>query len=365
MSDALTNAVRFPATRDARVPREGAPPLAWVLLVAAVAGIGALGLTIGVVLIPLDQVWTILTGGDAERVSWTRIVLDYRLPRVLTALVAGAALGATGLLLQTTFRNPLADPWFLGLVHSARLGVAVFVVFAGARGASVLDSLGLLSNLGLVVSAAAGALAMTLALTALAPRVTPVTLLLTGLMLGQAAEGLISVVLHFTSEAQARVFASWNDGTFVNVTFGQLQLLGVVVTGGIAAAVLLSRSLDVMLLGDEYARTLGIAVTRVRAVAVGVAALLTGAVTAYCGPIAFLGILAPHLARSLFRTASHRTLLPATLLVGAGIATAADLVTHGPWSKHFFHLNAMMGLVGAPVVLVLLFRRGGLRSLEL
>jgi iron complex transport system permease protein len=320
---------------------------------------------IGVVYIPLDQVWSILTTGQADRVTFTRIVWDFRVPRVLTALLAGAALGTTGLLLQTTFRNPLADPWFLGLVHSARLGVAVFVVAAGAGGATVLGSLGLMSNLGLVVAAALGALLMTAALTGLAPRVTPVTLLLTGLMLGQAAEGLISVVLHFTSEPQARVFAAWNDGTFVNVTFAQLQLLFVISLAGASAAWILSKDLDVLLLGDDYARSLGIPVARVRMLSVGVAALLTGAVTAYCGPIAFLGILAPHLARAMFRTAAHKTLLPAALLVGAGIAATADLVTHLPWSKHFLHLNAMLGLVGGPVVVVLLFRRSGLRSLEI
>jgi iron complex transport system permease protein len=349
--------------REAHIGSE-ATPLTWALLIAAVMAVAIAGLIIGVVFVPLDQVFSILTTGEAQRVSWVRIVMDFRLPRVLTALVAGASLGITGLLLQTTFRNPLADPWFLGLVHSARFGVAAFVVLAGAGGATVLGSLGLMSNLGLVVSAALGAIAMTGVLTTLAPRVTPVTLLLTGLMLGQAAEGLISVVLHFTTETQARVFNAWNDGTFVNVTFAQLQLLSGVLIAGAVSATLLAKQLDVLLLGDDYARTLGLAVTRTRMAAVGTAALMTGAVTAYCGPIAFLGILAPHLARAIFRTAAHRTLLPAALLLGALIAGTADLITHLPWSKHFLHLNAMLGLVGGPVVVVLLFRRGGLRSLE-
>jgi iron complex transport system permease protein len=345
--------------------RSGPPVWTWLVLLGGVAAVAALGLTLGVVFVPLDQVMTILTGGEADRITWTRIVLDFRLPRVLTALTAGACLGMTGLLLQTTFRNPLADPWFLGLVHSARFGVALFVVLAGAAGSTVLAQLGLMSNVGLVIAAAGGALLMTLVLMMLAPRVSPVTLLLTGLMLGQAAEGLISVVLHFTSEAQARVFASWNDGNFVNVTFAQLRLLGAAAAAGTVGAALLARFLDVMLLGDDYARSLGLAVTRVRVTAVALAALLTGAVTAYCGPIAFLGILAPHLGRALFRTAKHRTLLPAALLLGAILAGTADLITHLPWSKHFLHLNAMLGLVGGPVAVILLFRRGGLRSLEL
>jgi iron complex transport system permease protein len=364
MSTEVTSALPSSALPREVRERAGGNAVTWAVLIASVLAIAAAGLIIGVVFVPLDQVWSILTSGQAERVTWVRIVMDFRLPRVLTALVAGAALGTTGLLLQTTFRNPLADPWFLGLVHSARFGVAAFVVLAGAGGATVLGSLGLMSNLGLVISAALGAVLMTAVLTVLAPRVTPVTLLLTGLMLGQAAEGMISVVLHFTTESQARVFASWNDGSFVNVTFAQLQLLLLVLIAGSASAFLLAKPLDVLLLGDDYARSMGIAVTRVRAVAVGTAALMTGAVTAYCGPVAFLGILAPHLARSVFRTASHRTLLPATLLLGALIAATADLVAHLPWSKHFLHLNAMLGLVGGPAVVLLLFRRGGIRSLE-
>jgi iron complex transport system permease protein len=362
MTTPTTGVLRSRAlSRDAPLPARG---LTWALLAGAVITVAVTGLIVGAVFVPLDQVFSILTSGTADRVSWVRIVMDFRLPRVLTALVAGAALGLTGVLLQTTFRNPLADPWFLGLVHSARFGVAAFVVIAGAGGATVLGSIGLLSNLGIVVAAAAGASAMTAVLTALAPRVTPVTLLLTGLMLGQACEGLISVVLHFTSESQARVSAAWNDGSFVNVTFAQLQLLTIVLAAGVLCGVMLMKYLDVLLLGDDYARSLGIAVHRVRMIAVGTAAGLTGAVTAYCGPIAFLGILAPHLARAAFGTAAHRTLVPAAILMGALVAGTADLIAHLPWARHFLHLNAMLGLVGGPAVVFLLFRRGGLRSLE-
>jgi iron complex transport system permease protein len=271
MSTEITRALPSSALpREDRV-RAGGNSLTWAVLVVSLLAVRAAGLIIGVVFVPLDQVWSILTSGRAERVTWVRIVMDFRLPRVLSALAAGAALGTTGLLLQTTFRNPLADPWFLGLVHSARFGVAAFVVIAGAGGATVLGSLGLMSNLGLVISAAAGATPMTGVLAALAPRVTPVTLLLTGLMLGQAAEGMISVVLHFTTETQARVFAGWNDGNFVSVTFAQLQVLAAVLLAGAGSALVLTKPLDVLLLGDDYARSMGVAVARVRAMAVGIA----------------------------------------------------------------------------------------------
>lgn len=335
----------------------------WAVLLAVVVAVGALQLTIGVVYIPPGEVAALLFGRGADDV-WARIVLDFRVPRVLTSLVAGGSLGVCGLLLQTTFRNPLADPWFLGLVHSARLGVAVLVVAAGATGTSVLGDAGLLTGLGLVLAAAAGALGMTLVLIALAPRVNPVTLLLAGLMLGQTAQGMISVLLHFVSEAQGRVFQSWDDGTFTAASVEQWRLLAAVSALGLLSAVVLIKPLNTLLLGDTYARTLGLAVRRTRMAAIATAAVLAGAVTAFCGPIAFLGILAPHVARALFGTADHRVLVPAVVLVGAGLAATADFVTHLPWSRHFFHMNAVLGLIGGPTVVLLLLRNAGLRRFE-
>ncbi|MEM7587440.1 MAG: iron ABC transporter permease [Acidobacteriota bacterium] len=351
-----------PALSADRLRPQGVGALPWLVLLAAVAAIFLLELALGVVWIPLRDVFSLLLGFDASVDRWHRIVLDFRLPRTLTALTAGAALGVCGLLLQTTFRNPLADPWFFGLVHSARLGVALFVVISGSFGSTVLASLGLLSNLGLALSAGLGALAMTSVLLALAPRVGAVTLLLSGLMLGQAASGLVSVVLHFTTSAQSRAFAQWNDGTFVHVGFSQWSLLVSIVALGFACSVVLAKPLNVLLLGENYAHTLGLAVERSRRATVAVAAVLAGAVTAFCGPVAFLGILAPHLARVFFRSADHRVLLPATALVGAGLAALADLIVHLPWSRHFLHLNAMLGLVGGPTVVLLLLRGYGTRE---
>ncbi|MDE2663780.1 MAG: iron ABC transporter permease [Gemmatimonadota bacterium] len=335
----------------------------WLLLGAALLILVGLELTLGAVWIPPGEVLGLLAGTESDAVLG-RILLEFRVPRMLTAIVAGASLGVCGMLLQTTFRNPLADAWFLGLVHSARLGVAVLVVTSAAAGQTVLASLGVLSNLSLVVAAATGALVMTLILMALAPRVGPVTLLLSGLMLGQTAEGLISVVLHFTTEAQARAFASWNDGTFTTVSWSQWSIMGALTLVGLVAALGRTKSLNSLMLGDDYARTLGLRVKRARIQALAAAALLAGVVTAFCGPIAFLGLLAPHLARALFGTADHRALVPAAAVTGAALAALADLITHLPWSRHVLHMNAVMGLIGAPVVLVLLLRRAGVRRFE-
>lgn len=354
----------MPAADDAEVSsrRTSDPAWAvWVVLGGLLTGLAALQLSFGLVSIPLTEVLVLLTGGTSDDV-WSRIVLDFRLPRALAALAAGASLGVAGLLLQTVFRNPLADPWFLGLVHSARLGVALLVVAAGSAGGTLLGGLGFVDSAALAVAAGAGAGGMTLVLLALAPRVSPVTLLLTGLMLGQTAEGLISVVLHFTSEAQGRAFGSWNDGTFTTVTILQWRILAAVGLAGVSVAMALAKPLNTLLLGDDYARTLGLSVARVRMTAVAVAALLAGAVTAFCGPVAFLGILAPHLARAVFRTADHRRLVPAAALLGATLAMLTDVITHLPWSRHFLHMNAVLGLIGGPVVVVLLLRgRSGQR----
>jgi iron complex transport system permease protein len=355
--DALPAAVAAPAAGLDRALRAALP---WSLLVAALLLLLLLELTVGVVWISPGKVFSLLGEREAGDVL-ARIVLDFRVPRALTALLAGAALGTCGMLLQTVFRNPLADPWFLGLVHSSRLGVALLVIASTALGQTVLARLGTLENVGLVLAAAAGAFALALTLMILVVRVAPVTLLLIGLMLGQAAEGTISVLLHFTTEAQARAFASWNDGTFGTVTFGQWTILAMVTLAGVAAAIGLGKSLNSLVLGDDYARTLGLAVRRTRVIALGAAALLAGAVTAFCGPIAFLGILAPHVARTLFITADHRILIPASILTGSCLALLADLITHLPWSRHFLHLNAVMGLIGAPTVVMLLLRRSNLR----
>jgi iron complex transport system permease protein len=335
----------------------------WAALAVGLVVLLAVQLSTGVVFIPPVEVFTALIGGTTDNI-WARILLDFRLPRALTAVAAGASLGVAGILLQTVFRNPLADPWFLGLVHSARLGVAILVVLSGTAGATVLGGMDALNNVGLALAAGLGALGMTAMLMALSRRVSPVTLLLTGLMLGQAAEGLISVVLHFTNEAQGRAFASWNDGTFTTVTMNQWSVLAIIGLAGLAVAVVLAKSLNTLLLGDDYARTLGLAVTRTRAIAVATAAGLAGAVTAFCGPVAFLGILAPHLARAVFGVADHRTLVPASAITGAMLALLADVITHLPWSKHFLHMNAVLGLLGAPVVIFLLLRRQSLRRFD-
>lgn len=339
--------------------------LAYAGLAAAIAAVFFLELTLGAVSIGWREVLAALTGGEASTEVVRPIVLNFRLPRALNALVSGAALGACGLILQTVFRNPLADPFILGVVFGARFGVALLVVITGTAGNALLFKYGLLGDFAMALASALGTVLVLGLLLALSRRVSTVTLLVAGLMLGYLFTGLISVVMHFVDESQARAFTSWSDGSFAGATFQQLQILVPLVAVGLVLAWLQVKPLNSLLLGESYAQSLGLSVERTRQLTFLVLAVLVGTVTAFCGPVAFIGIVTAHLCRLLFRTADHSVLMPAVMLMGALFALLADLITHLPWSRHFLHMNAVNGLIGAPIVLWALLDRRHARSLKL
>lgn len=327
------------------------------LLAAAILVLFAAELTVGVVDIPAGAVLASLTGGEIEREAWGHIVRDFRLPRSLAALVGGAALGACGLMLQTLFRNPLADPFVLGIAHGARFAVALLVVGTGLAGTAFVEQYGLVGNVGLAVAASAGTVAVMAILMVLGRKVDAVTLLLSGLMIGYIAAGLISLILHLIDETQASAFSGWDDASFAGATWAQLAILIPAAVAGLALLFALAKPLNILLLGDTYAHSLGVPLKRLRMACFAVVALLVGTVTAFCGAINFLGLIAGHVARGLLRSEDHRVLLPAAALAGAALALATDLVTHLPWARHLLHLNAVNGLIGGPIVLWVLLRR--------
>jgi iron complex transport system permease protein len=346
-----------PAAGLVAPPATLAPSAVYTVLGSALLVLCILELTIGVVPIPLSALVDIFTGDVPERASWSRIVLDFRLPRAWAAVLAGAGIGMTGLLLQTLFRNPLADPWVLGIVNGAGLGVAIMVVAVSWFGTGLLASLGAAGDVAYIAAAGLGAAALMAGLTAVAPRVTSVTLLITGVVLGFTCQGLISIVLHLApDEAVGRAFWGWFDGDFTGIGYTRLLIFTPLVAAGCAAAYAMVKPLNTLLLGDHYAASLGLSVTRARRRGLGVAALLAGTVTAFCGPVAFLGILVPHACRLMLSTADHRVLVPAVIMGGSTLALAADLVTHLPWSRHLLHVNAVTGAVGGPIVLWMLLR---------
>ena len=341
----------------------GAAP---VFRVAVFVGLGVLFaalfiLTIaaGSVAIPPADVVAVLLGAAPAESSWATIVQQIRLPRAITAALAGAGLGVGGLQMQTLFRNPLADPFILGVSSGASLGVALVVLVAGTAGTSLVDGLGVTGNIGIAGAAAAGAAAVTMVVLAVSRRVTsPATVLIIGLMAGYATSAIVSVLLYsgLGRVERIRAYISWGFGSFGGTTWSELRVLVVAVVAGLVVATLTTKPMNALLLGDRYAASMGVQVRRARLLIVLGASVLAGTITAFCGPIAFIGVAVPHMVRGLLRSSDHRLLVPGTIVLGAAIALAAGLIAQLPGTDATLPLNAVTSLVGAPVVVAILLR---------
>lgn len=367
MTQALPKSFPNPSdyAQDPTLPRLNLGLRPWLLLFLA-AGLVImfmLSMALGSVRIPFDQILTVLLGGEAERASWTNIILKIRLPKAMTATLAGAALGVGGLLMQTFFRNPLADPFVLGVSSGASLGVALVVLSAGTVGGVLLAGFGLAGDLMLVSAAALGAGCTMLVVIAVASRVqNSLTLLILGLMIGYLVSALVSMLLYFAISERIQAYISWTFGSFGGVTREQIPILALSILSGLLIALGLIKSLNALLLGEGYARSLGMNVNLTRVAIVGATALLAGTVTAFCGPISFLGIAVPHLCRSLFNTSDHRMLVPGTILMGAIVAMIAALIAEVPGHNLILPLNAVTALMGAPVVIIVILRQRNLQK---
>ncbi len=351
-------------TDKTKINHSTAQPILLLLLAVVLVVVFLLSLSLGSVKIPLEQIVTILFGGDAEKASWATIVLKFRLPKAITAALAGAALSASGLQMQTLFRNPLADPFVLGISSGASLGVALVVLVAGvAGGSSLLAGVSLVGDVSLAVASISGSALVLLLVMVVARRVqSTMTLLILGLMFGYATSALVSILLYFSIAERIQAYISWTFGSFGGVTWSQLQVFGPVVVAALLFSALLVKPLNALLLGETYARSMGLNVRLARLGIITAAASLAGIVTAFCGPIGFLGIAVPHLCRSLFNTSDHRLLLPAVTLLGAMLALAADLLAQLPGSQLTLPLNAVTALLGAPVVAWVILRQRNLRE---
>jgi iron complex transport system permease protein len=330
------------------------------LLLAAFAA----NLCLGSVSIPIDSILRILTGRPPGRASWASIVLLIRLPKALTALLAGSALAVAGLLMQTLFRNPLAGPFVLGIGSGASLGVALVVLLAGGSAGAFFAAAGLLGDAGIVAAAALGAAGVMALVLAASRRIQNVmTLLILGLLFGYAAGAGVNVLIYLSSAERIQAYISWTFGTFGGTTWSQMRVLAPLVLLGLAGALLARKQLNALLLGEAYARSMGLAVRRARIVLLIITSLLTAVVTAFCGPIAFLGVAIPHLCRSLLSSSDHRLLLPGCALLGGATALLADLAAQLPGSQAVLPLNAVTSLIGAPVIIaVVLSKRNLSRS---
>ena len=361
-----TSNIRVPASLTRGFPAAPGLLLAGLALVALAAFM--LSLAVGSVRIPLDEIVAVLLGGDASKQAWATIVLKFRLPKALTAMLAGAALSVSGLQMQTLFRNPLAGPFVLGISSGASLGVALTVLLAGVAvglggSTTLLAGISLAGDTSLALSAIIGSGLVLLLVMSVARRVqSGMTLLILGLMFGYTTSALVSVLIYFSVVERIQAYISWTFGSFGGVTWRQLQVMAPAILLGLAGAHLLMKPLNALLLGETYALSLGLNVRRVRLGIIGTAAILAGVVTAFCGPIGFLGIAVPHLCRSLLNTSDHRLLLPAVSFMGATLALGADIVAGLPGSQLTLPLNAVTALLGAPVVIWVILRQRNLRQ---
>ena len=320
-----------------------------------------LSLSLGSVHIPLAALFGILTGGEVSSAAWAIIVHTIRLPKAITAVLAGAALSVSGLQMQTLFRNPLADPFVLGISAGASLGVAIVVLTVGSVGSALIAGMGFLGDLGLAVAAIMGAAAVLGGVLLVSRSVQSVmTLLILGLMFGYATGAFVSVLIYFSVPEQIQSYILWTFGSFGSVTWRQMPVFISAIFMGLLLAFLCIKPLNALLLGENYARSMGLNVKRIRLWILVSASILAGATTAFCGPIAFLGLAVPHLCRSLLHTSDHRVLMPAVTCLGATLALLSDLIAHLPGSQFVLPLNAVTSLIGAPIVIWFILHRKNL-----
>ena len=318
-----------------------------VLLVAS--------LLYGSVRIPASEVIDILFGGESEKSAWRHIILESRLPQALTALLSGAALAAAGLMLQTAFNNPLAGPDVLGINAGAGLGAAIVLLLFG--GIMPTGNLLLGGSLTLVAAAFVGALLVTLLILSFAARLrNHAMLLIIGMMVGYVVASVVSLLNFFSTAEGVQSYMMWGMGNFGGVSRQSLPLFATLTLVGLAIAISLVKPLNALLLGERYAKNLGVDIRRTRTLLLLSTGLLVAVTTAYCGPISFIGLAVPHIARLLLGTGNHRSLMPTTMLCGSLIALLCNLISTLPGDNGLLPLNAITPIIGAPVIIYVIVK---------
>lgn len=317
-----------------------------------------LNIVVGTIAIPLNDAFSILFGNDQQPQVWQNIILKSRLPQALTAMVAGAGLAISGLQMQTVFSNPLAGPSVLGISNGASLGVAFVVLATGSIGGVALSSLGAVGNAAISLAAIFGAMSVMALIVYVSQKVQGnATLLIIGVMIGYVATAIIGVLKYFSNEEDIRAYVVWGLGSFSRVSGNQMELFVVLMLILIPLSMLTVKTLNILLLGEQYARNLGLNIKRARLLVIGCSSILVAIVTAYCGPIMFIGLAVPHLCRAIWRTSDHRVLMPATMLTGTALALICNLIARMPGFEGALPINSVTALIGAPVVAMVLFRR--------
>ena len=327
-----------------------------LLLVASIIMLFAINLIVGSVRIPLADVCDILFDKFDGKESWKYIIMENRLPQALTAMLCGASLAVCGLMLQTAFRNPLAGPDVFGISSGAGLGVAIVMLFLGGSVSTTLFTVS--GFLAILTSAFIGAIVVTMIILFLSTMVrNSVLLLIVGLMVGYVSSSAVALLNFFASEEGVKNYMVWGMGNFGGVSMDHMLLFALLCLVGIIASIFLIKPLNIMLLGTQYAESLGINIRQIRNLLLVTVGLLTAVTTAFCGPISFIGLAIPHISRLLFRTDNHQILLPGTVLTGAVIALFCNLICYLPGELGIIPLNAVTPLIGAPVIIYVIIKR--------
>lgn len=322
----------------------------FIPLLIGTAFLFLLDLVIGSIRIPFSEIINIFTGNNADPIH-TEILLNFRVPKAISAILAGASLSVAGLLMQTLFRNPLADPYILGVSSGASLGVAITMMSA-----SLLPAFWINSGWGVIASAIIGAALVLLLVIGVSYKLhNAVSLLIVGIMFGTIASSIVSILQNFSNPDAIKLYVLWTFGSLSAVSRENLQMLIPIIGAGLLLAFLLHKKSDGLLLGENYAKGLGINIRSTRILMVLATGILAGSITAFTGPIAFVGVAVPHIARGIFKTSVHKILIPASILIGASLILICDIITQIP--TYTLPINTVSALFGAPVIIWIILRR--------
>lgn len=331
---------------------------AYYILSAAFILLFAGNLVYGSINIPVKDVICTLFGGNASKASWEAIILNSRLPQCITALLAGAGLAISGLLLQTLFRNPLAGPSILGISDGANLGVAIIMLYSGGAIGSIKGG----TYISMIIAALVGSLAVLSLIIYFSKKVkSNVMLLIIGIMIGYLASSVISILNYHAAADKVHQYVMWGMGDFTGVSIEKLPYFALFTVAGLIYALLLIKPLNALLLGEMYAANLGVNIKSARISILLCTGILTAAITAFCGPVSFIGLAVPHVARMLLGTSNHKHLVPITILSGACISMLCNMLTVVPGSNSLLPLNAVTPMIGAPIIIYVIINRKNLQ----
>ncbi|MFC2096289.1 iron chelate uptake ABC transporter family permease subunit [Bacteroidota bacterium] len=329
--------------------------LIWIILIISLLSLFIFDILLGSVKLPVKEVLKIIFTGQSDHPEYLTIIYKFRIPKALTALIAGFALSVSGLQMQTVFKNPLAGPYVLGISAGASLGVALLVM--GISTFTVVSQIGVLGNWSIVIAAWLGSGLILFLILIISVRVKDImTILILGIMFGSATSAVVNILQYFSNESMLKAFIVWTMGSLGGVSLTQLKVLLPSVIIGLLITFVLIKILNAMLVGENYAKSMGLNIRLSRFLIFLSTSLLAGSVTAFCGPIGFIGIAVPHIARIVFKTANHKILLPGTMIIGGIVLLLSDIISQVPGSEKTLPINSITALVGIPIVIWIIIR---------